>query len=139
MKPIKIYILHLFILTLLTLVFNMVVGAIYKIRLWDIFYQTRIYLLTDVVACLSLLLFYMKSVLRSPRLIVVICSICFLLVSLFGFIGQVFMVWYSNIPKEIITYKMIGIPLCFAKVVAAFITSCFTATNNILLIKIKNH
>jgi hypothetical protein len=139
MKPIKIYILHLFILTLLTLVLNMGVGWLYRVSFWDIFFEIRIYFFTDAVACLSLCMFYIKSTLKSSFLIIIVCTICFLLVSLFGYIGQRTMVWYSNIPEEVIIHMTIGLPLCFAKLVAAFITSSFTAITNILLIKIKNH
>ena|SRR5688572_15616554 len=137
MKPIKTYILYLLLLLSLTVFFNRFLASMYDVKFGFIYLLVRTYVLTDAIACLSLLLFFIKSTYESSLKIILICTACFLLVSFFGFLGSYLTVWYSNIPEEILMFQQNGLLVNGVNILAAFVTSFATATV-LILMKAKN-
>src|SRR5687767_1972805 len=137
MKPIKIYILYLLLLISLTLILNRFLVSIYDLKFGFIFLLIRTFVLTDAIACLSLLLFFIKSTHESTLKIILISIACFLLVSFFGFIGSYLTIWYSNIPEEILMFQQNGLSVNLVNILAAFVTSVVTSLL-LVLTKPKN-
>jgi hypothetical protein len=135
MKQIKIFILHLVILTVLSLFFYVVLLTIYGFRLDMALYLFKLYFLWDIAACTSLFLFYINPTLKSKRWIILICLLCALLTSLLGSFGATLSVWYSNIPDEVLLYWVLAFPLTMSKALAGLVSSGITAGIQMLSLK----
>lgn len=138
MKPIITYSFYLCLLLSLTVTLNRFFSTVCDVNQGFLFLLIKTYVLTDAIACLSLLVFYLKSTYESSLKIILICTACFLLVSFFGFLGSYLTMWYSNIPEEIIMFQQNGLLVNGVNILAAFVTSFVTATV-LILTKAKNH
>ena len=130
MRPVKTYLLHLFILTLLTLVLDLCLSGIFHIHWWQVYLQAKTYFITDLFACLSLFLLNLKST-KSVAGTIIICLLCCLFTVILGYGMAYLNIWYSNIPLLVIMNQKLGVPLLFAKILASVATCTFTAFNTI--------
>jgi hypothetical protein len=133
MKQILTYFFYLIVLICLTLFFDLFLISILKINTGFVFLLLKTYVLTDSIACLSLLLFFMKSTYQSLGRIIFINTFCFVLVSLFGLIGSYATVWYSNIPEEVMLLQQVGAQVNLVNSLAAFLTTTIFALVLILM------
>ena len=126
MKAFVVYILHLLLLMVLTIVFHLFVGSLYDEHLWRVFLLTKNYLIADLFTCLPLFFLFGKSKPISLQKTIIICIICFFLTILVG-AGLVFYnAWYTNIPEVVMIYMRIGLPMATGNAIASLITCFFT-------------
>jgi hypothetical protein len=135
MKPIKIYLIHLVVLTGLTMLLTYGFASAFEVRLGYAYLVFKISIKASSVGCLSLLLFYFRTADQSPLKIILICTLCFVLVTLLGFVATIYTIWYSNIPEEIIIYQQKGLLMNVPHVLSALITGIGTAA---ILIKMRS-